>query len=90
MESSVDSLLHSFRRVTPAGIPAMLDCIIALTASSPAQLVSPLLDVFSQIKKVIKDPILLHYRNLIRLHKIKEVVFVLKTMFFFFFLYNGL
>lgn len=53
MESSVDSLSDSFRRVTTAAIPAMLDCIMAITASSPTQLFSSLLGAFPKLTKEI-------------------------------------
>ncbi|WOG87063.1 hypothetical protein DCAR_0206283 [Daucus carota subsp. sativus] len=53
METSIDSLLNSFRRVPPAAIPAMFDCILCLTPSSPSTLFFSLLDAFPQSTKEI-------------------------------------
>ncbi|KAM7494028.1 hypothetical protein LguiB_028637 [Lonicera macranthoides] len=49
MESYITSLSNSFRLVPPPAVPAMLDCILASTASSPLSLFSSLLDTFSDI-----------------------------------------
>ncbi|KAK1356468.1 putative tRNA (Guanosine(18)-2'-O)-methyltransferase [Heracleum sosnowskyi] len=53
METSPDSLSNCFRRVPPAAIPAMLDCIMSLTPSSPTTLFFSLLDAFPQFTKDI-------------------------------------
>lgn len=53
METSLDSLSKSFRRVPPAAIPAMLDCIMALRPSSPTTLFFSLLDAFPEFTKEI-------------------------------------
>ncbi|KAL8528968.1 hypothetical protein ACS0TY_006437 [Phlomoides rotata] len=49
METIVDSLRSSFRRVPPVAIPAMLDCILASTAASPSSLFYLLLDEFPKL-----------------------------------------
>ncbi|XP_057773845.1 uncharacterized protein LOC130993110 isoform X2 [Salvia miltiorrhiza] len=53
MESIVASLLSSFRRIPPAAIPAVLDCILTSTAASPSSLFYRLLDEFPDISKGI-------------------------------------
>lgn len=56
MASLVSSLSNSFRQVPQAGIPAMLDCILAATASSPSSLFALLLDAFHDLTKdIAKD-----------------------------------
>lgn len=52
MEPITASLLSSFRLVPPAAIPAMLDCILASTNSSPSSLFNSLLDEFENVTKV--------------------------------------
>ncbi|XP_073122421.1 uncharacterized protein [Henckelia pumila] len=49
MEPLLTSLRSSFRRVPPAAIPPMLDCILASTADSPSSIFSALLDEFPQL-----------------------------------------
>ncbi|CAK9173318.1 unnamed protein product [Ilex paraguariensis] len=49
MEAIIDSLSSSFRRVPPAAVPAMLDCILASTGSSPSTLFSSLLNAFPSL-----------------------------------------
>ncbi|KAL1536410.1 tRNA (guanosine(18)-2'-O)-methyltransferase [Salvia divinorum] len=51
MESIVATLLSSFRRVPPAAIPAVLDCILTSTAASPSSFFHRLLDEFPHISK---------------------------------------
>ncbi|KAF3672281.1 hypothetical protein T459_00734 [Capsicum annuum] len=51
MDSIVNSLLSSFRQVPPAAIPAMLDCILASTDSSPSSIFSTLFDEFPSFSK---------------------------------------
>ncbi|XP_042008836.1 uncharacterized protein LOC121757352 isoform X1 [Salvia splendens] len=53
MESIVASLLSSFRRVPPAAIPAVLDCILTSTAASPSSFFHRLLNEFPHISKDI-------------------------------------
>ncbi|KAL8088926.1 hypothetical protein AgCh_038625 [Apium graveolens] len=53
METSLNSLSETFRRVPPAAIPVMLDCIMSLTPSSPTTLFFSLLDAFPQLTKDI-------------------------------------
>lgn len=48
MEPLLTSLRSSFRRVPPAAIPPMLDCILASTAEAPSSIFSTLLDEFPQ------------------------------------------
>ncbi|KAK3029857.1 hypothetical protein RJ639_038291 [Escallonia herrerae] len=55
MAAHIDSLSVSFRRVPPAAIPAMLDCILASTASLPVTLFSSLLDEFPRLTKDVFD-----------------------------------
>lgn len=52
LEPIITSLLSSFRLVPPAAIPAMLDCILASTNSSPSSLFSSLLNEFANVTKV--------------------------------------
>ncbi|KAG6792092.1 hypothetical protein POTOM_001235 [Populus tomentosa] len=52
MVSIISSLSDSFKQVPLAGLPAMLDCILASTGLSPSALFASLLDSFS---KFIKD-----------------------------------
>ncbi|KAK3428925.1 hypothetical protein EUGRSUZ_E00353 [Eucalyptus grandis] len=52
----VDSLSDSFRRVPPAAIPPLLDCILASTGTPPSALLNSLFDSFDDFTKdVIKD-----------------------------------
>ncbi|XP_019190926.1 PREDICTED: uncharacterized protein LOC109185383 isoform X1 [Ipomoea nil] len=51
MDPMIASLLTSFRLVPPEAIPAMLDCILASTASSPFSIFSTLLEEFPSIAK---------------------------------------
>ncbi|XP_027183076.1 uncharacterized protein LOC113781357 [Coffea eugenioides] len=51
MDPILNSLLSSFRRVPPAAIPAMLDCILASMSSSPSSLFASLLNEFPNITK---------------------------------------
>ncbi|KAF8027335.1 hypothetical protein BT93_E0286 [Corymbia citriodora subsp. variegata] len=52
----VNSLSDSFRRVPPAAIPPLLDCILASTGTPPSVLLHSLLDSFDDFTKdVIKD-----------------------------------
>nr|GMD79755.1 uncharacterized protein LOC109185383 isoform X2 [Ipomoea batatas] len=51
MDPIIASLLTSFRLVPPEAIPAMLDCILASTASSPFSIFSALLEEFPSIAK---------------------------------------
>ncbi|KAK3023238.1 hypothetical protein RJ639_043350, partial [Escallonia herrerae] len=55
MAAYIDSLSVSFRRVPPAAIPTMLDCILASTASSPVTLFSSLLDELPRLTKDVFD-----------------------------------
>ncbi|PIN08693.1 hypothetical protein CDL12_18734 [Handroanthus impetiginosus] len=55
MEPVVASLWSSFRRVPPAAIPAMLDCILASTTASPSSLFSELLNEFHKLTKAIVE-----------------------------------
>ncbi|KAL7150015.1 hypothetical protein ABFS83_05G079800 [Erythranthe nasuta] len=55
METIVASIWSSFRRVPPAAIPAMMDCILAATAVSPSSLFSDLANEFPNLIKVIEQ-----------------------------------
>ncbi|CAI9095603.1 OLC1v1031591C1 [Oldenlandia corymbosa var. corymbosa] len=55
MEVIMNSLLTSFRRVPPAAIPVMLDCILSSTNFSPSSLFSSLLSEFPTIAKEITE-----------------------------------
>lgn len=50
---SVSSLISGFRRIPPAAVPAVLDCVIASTGLSPLSLFSSLLDSFPVLTKGI-------------------------------------
>ncbi|GFQ08197.1 hypothetical protein PHJA_002963700 [Phtheirospermum japonicum] len=51
MEPLAASLWSSFRRVPPAAIPPMMDCILSSTAVSPSSLFSDLLKGFPNLTK---------------------------------------
>ncbi|KAL2548019.1 tRNA/rRNA methyltransferase (SpoU) family protein [Forsythia ovata] len=55
MEPIATSLWGSFRRFPPEAVPAMLDCILASTGSSPSSLFSSLLNEFPSLTKEITE-----------------------------------